>query len=282
MGYWDMYNMNNYFMNFGFNYPSLNSAYSYFSGLMCGPIGSLFMMLNANQGMESYNFDTNSIFGFSKSSSENVSENMFMNGNSYIPTLPFYNYGFQSNNYSISDSFNGLYSFGSLLTPDLSTSSMSKTSSSSSRRKTSSGRKDFGSMSKSEAIRAAKNNSNLEHLGGGKGWSVSDSSFVNDIPYAKKGMSKFLTKLSAQIGETLVVTSALGTANSPHSKNGGHYDASNPKLDFGGGLTNSEANSLAGKLENTGYFSHILVEEHGDGTAHVDVKVKSSVLNSYA
>lgn len=138
----------------------------------------------------------------------------------------------------------------------------------------------FASLSKSEAINAAETNPNLEKLSGGNGWSISSSSFTNDIPYARKGMNAFLTKLSSQIGENLVVTSALGTATSPHAKNGGHYDETNPKLDFGGGMSESEAYLLKAKLDGTGYFSRVEVEVDG-ATAHLDVKVKESELAKY-
>ena len=138
----------------------------------------------------------------------------------------------------------------------------------------------FATMSKSEAVNAAEANPNLEKLSGGNGWRISSNSFVNDIPYARKGMNAFLTKLSSQIGENLVVTSALGTATSPHSKNGGHYDETNPKLDFGGGMSESEAYLLKAKLDGTGYFSRVEVEVDGT-TAHLDVKVKENELAKY-
>ena len=137
----------------------------------------------------------------------------------------------------------------------------------------------FSTMTKTEAIRAAEASSYLEKLTAGNGWSVSSASFTNDIPYARKGMGSFLTRLSKEIGENLVVTSALGTATSPHAKDGGHYDETNPKLDFGGGLTIAAAHSLKSKLDNTGYFSRVEVEVDGN-TAHLDVKVKESALQA--
>ena len=107
--------------------------------------------------------------------------------------------------------------------------------------------------------------------------------FCNDIPYAKKGTGALLTKISDEIGEELIVTSALGTKTSPHSKGNSscsHYNEKNPKLDFGGGLNHSEATSLANKLKNTGYFSRVAVEANGDGNYHLDVQIKDSAYNS--
>lgn len=138
----------------------------------------------------------------------------------------------------------------------------------------------FASMSRSEALKAAQNNPNLEKLSGGIGWSISSASFTNDIPYAKKGTSDILARVSKQIGEDLVITSALGTKNSPHVKTSSsesHYNEENPKLDIGGGLSHTQAESLRSKLLNTGYFSRVEVEKHGD-TAHLDVQIKDSAF----
>ena len=88
-----------------------------------------------------------------------------------------------------------------------------------------------------------------------------------------------LSKISAEIGEDLVVTSALGTKTSPHAKGSSscsHYNENNPKLDFGGGLNQSEANRLANKLRGTNYFSRVAVEANGDGNYHLDVQIKDS------
>ena len=138
----------------------------------------------------------------------------------------------------------------------------------------------FASMTRSEALEAARNNPNLEHLSGGTGWSISSASFTNDIPYARKGTSDILARVSKQIGEDLVITSALGTKNSPHAKTSSsesHYNEENPKLDIGGGLSHTQAESLRSKLLNTGYFSRVEVEKHGD-TAHLDVQIKDSAF----
>ena len=92
----------------------------------------------------------------------------------------------------------------------------------------------------------------------------------------------FLDNLTTELDIDLTVTSALGTENSPHEKVGGHYNDKNPKLDFGGGLTVTEANEIKNKLDTTNYFESVIVEEHGDGTAHIDVKIKDEALKNYA
>lgn len=141
----------------------------------------------------------------------------------------------------------------------------------------------YANLSRSEALIKAKNDSNLELLTNGNGWSISSGCFTNDIPYAKKGTGALLSKISAEIGEDLVVTSALGTKTSPHAKGNSdcsHYNDKNPKLDFGGGLNYTEATSLANKLRNTNYFSRVVVEANGDGNYHLDVQIKDGAYNS--
>ena len=138
----------------------------------------------------------------------------------------------------------------------------------------------YATLSRSEALTRAQNDSNLERLRGGARWTISNASFKNDIPFAMKGVNNFLDRLTSEIGENLTVTSALGTKNSPHARNAGHYDPINPKLDFGGGLSYSEANRIASKLRNTGYFSNVLVKTHGN-TAHIDVKIKESAIRDF-
>ena len=102
-------------------------------------------------------------------------------------------------------------------------------------------------------------------------------------------MNNFLDHLASKIGKKLAennikltVTSALGTAKSGHDKNAGHYDPVNPKLDFGGGMSESQARALESALLSTGYFSHIHFEEHKGGGAHLDVRVKENVLDRFA
>ena len=70
--------------------------------------------------------------------------------------------------------------------------------------------------------------------------------------------------------------------NSPHVKNSGycsHYNDKNPKLDIGNCRTESEAKALKTKLDQTGYFSHILAENVG-GVWHLDVQIKDSAYSS--
>ena len=137
----------------------------------------------------------------------------------------------------------------------------------------------YASLRREDALKKAKADSNLEELSQGEGWSISKASFINDIPYARKGTGELLTKVCKNARVTLTVTSALGTANSPHDKNitgaESHYNELNPKLDLGGGLTAKEAQELKSKLEKTGCFSRIVVESDGE-TSHLDVQFKDS------
>ncbi len=138
----------------------------------------------------------------------------------------------------------------------------------------------YAEMSREAALKAAAADANLEKLSGGNGWSVSDTSFANDIPYAKKGTGAVLEKAASMTGETLVVTSALGTETSPHAKGSSsesHYNSSNPKLDLGGGLSIAQAEQLKVKLDGTGLFSRVVVESDGD-TAHLDVQIADSAF----
>jgi len=170
-------------------------------------------------------------------------------------------------------------SWGSFSSPVMDTfeSSTSKTKTF---KKTSVTLSDYAKMNKLDAERNAQKDPNLEKLKGGNNWSISYASFRNDIPYAGSGVNNFLDHLTFKIGERLVVTSALGSATSPHAKNGGHYDSLNPKLDFGGGLTSTEAYRLKTKLVNTGYFARVEVESDG-ATCHLDVKIKDNVLAEF-
>ncbi len=141
---------------------------------------------------------------------------------------------------------------------------------------------DYKTLSRSSALDKAKNDPNLEKLTGGANWKISEASFKNDIPYAGKGINKFLNKLTEELNINLTITSALGTASSPHAKNGSHYDGKNPKLDFGGGLSEEMAKELVEKLNKTDYFEYAKKEDHGDGTSHLDVKIKDSTLKKFA
>ena len=75
----------------------------------------------------------------------------------------------------------------------------------------------------------------------------------------------------------ITITSALGTKTSPHDKNceHSHYDANNPKLDFGGGLTKEQAENLSEALMSTGKFEFATPESDGT-TWHLDVKIRDS------
>lgn len=140
----------------------------------------------------------------------------------------------------------------------------------------------YANMNRLEALKKAEKDPKLEKLTGGNGWSISEASFINDIPYAKKGTGLVLAKAARLTGENLVVTSALGTKDSPHAKNSGsasHYNSDNPKLDLGGGLSPEQANSLKAKLDSTGLFSRIMVESDG-ATAHLDVQIADSAFKS--
>ncbi len=140
----------------------------------------------------------------------------------------------------------------------------------------------YSTMSRDAALKAAAADSALERLSGGKGWSISDASFINDIPYARKGTGAILEKVSDMIGEDIVVTSALGTKTSPHVKSessASHYNRENPKLDLGGGLTLAQAQELKTKLDKTGMFALVEVESDGS-TAHLDVQIAESAFKS--
>ena len=69
----------------------------------------------------------------------------------------------------------------------------------------------YSKMNREKALKKARNDSRLEELKGGDGWSVSKESFITDIPFAKKFTGKILSIVSKIIGEHITVTSALGT-----------------------------------------------------------------------
>ena len=139
---------------------------------------------------------------------------------------------------------------------------------------------DYADLTREKAIAKAKKDPNLEELKtttskNGHRVIISDSSFINDIPFARKGTMGKLLAAADKIGRDITVTSALGTLSSPHSgakSNIGHYDPLNPKLDFGGGLSQQEAERLKTDLLTTGYFASINVESDG-ATSHLDVKL---------
>lgn len=135
----------------------------------------------------------------------------------------------------------------------------------------------YSKMNRTKAINRAKNDTRLEELKGGKGWSISNDSFITDIPFAKKCTGKILSIVSDIIGEHITVTSALGTGGSkgrktPHKVSNNyctHHNAENPKLDI---KTNGHAAKLRKKLIATGLFSRVSVEPD-----HLDIQIKAEV-----
>ena len=151
----------------------------------------------------------------------------------------------------------------------------------------------YANMSRAEALTAAKKDSNLENLedlANGKKWTLNSASFPNDIPYAKKGTAKLLDKVYEAIDKynkehscniKLVVTSALGTTSSKHTRKRdkiSHYNELNPKLDFGGGLSEQDAKALEKILNDTGLFCHVYRHEGSDN--HLDVQFSDEAYKS--
>lgn len=151
---------------------------------------------------------------------------------------------------------------------------------------------NYGKLTRADALEKAKNDPNLEKLvttTSSKGHKVIISSvdFENDIPYAKKGTMEILLKVADKIGKDITITSALGTSSSPHEGKDdqtGHYNPTNPKLDFGGGLNTAEAEELETALENTGYFEFVNPEANKDGTGywHLDLKINEDAYSALA
>lgn len=135
----------------------------------------------------------------------------------------------------------------------------------------------YSKMERNLALQKAKNDSRLEKLDGGKGWSVAKDSFITDIPYARKFTGKILSIVSSLIGEHITVTSALGTGGekgrkTPHKVSKSyctHHNAENPKLDI---RTNGNPAKLRKKLIGTGLFSRVSVEPD-----HIDLQIKHEV-----
>lgn len=219
----------------------------------------------------------------------------------YIPYFPLFN--FNTNNYfSLGNSSYNAYDFSFATSSSYVGSGETKFGSLTSARKQSTPRtqyqsglgrgsrgkycgkgSEYGSMSKNSALQKASNDSRLEFIGnGGKGWSISDASFRNDIKYATSGTSSVLDGVVAEIRKTdpnfsLLVTSALGTASSPHSKNAGHYNVESVKLDFGGGMSKAQATKVASQLRETGKFDFADPECDG-ATWHIDAQIKKEFL----
>ena len=139
----------------------------------------------------------------------------------------------------------------------------------------------YSTISRERALERARNDSRLEELKGGDGWSISSDSFVTDIPYARKHTGEILSFVSSLIGEEIIVTSALGTAGTrnrrtPHvvSRNYcTHHNAENPKLDI---KHNGHPSRLKYKLSCTGLFSRISIE-----STHLDIQIKPEVYYAF-
>jgi hypothetical protein len=139
----------------------------------------------------------------------------------------------------------------------------------------------YSKLTREKALVKAKNDSRLERLDGGDGWSISENSFVTDIPYARKFTGAILSFVSSLIGENIVVTSALGTRGTkgkrtPHKISENyctHHNAENPKLDI---RTNGNSKKLRKKLIATGLFSRVSAEPD-----HLDVQIKNEVYLAF-
>lgn len=148
---------------------------------------------------------------------------------------------------------------------------------------------NYRNLTREEALNAAKNDPSLERLvttvsKNGHKVIISEASFVNDIPYAKKGTMDVLLAAADKIGRDLTITSALGCKTSPHSgtfTGNSHYNPTNPKIDFGGGLSPDEASRLEAELESTGLFNFVTREIDGK-TAHLDAQIALSSYEAYA
>ena len=139
----------------------------------------------------------------------------------------------------------------------------------------------YSKMTRTQALKRAKNDSRLEKLSGGNGWSIAEKCFITDIPYARKHTGEILSFVSSLIGENIVVTSALGTAGTnktrtPHKISQSyctHHNAENPKLDI---KTNGNSYGLRKKLIATGLFSRVSVEPD-----HLDIQIKNEVYLAF-
>lgn len=149
---------------------------------------------------------------------------------------------------------------------------------------------DYRSLTRAEALNAAKKDPNLERLmttTSEKGYTVTVNepiNFINDIPYARKGAMDVILAAADKIECNLEITSALGSKLSPHagtSTGNSHYNPLNPKIDFGGQLSHKAAENLKQELDSTGLFEFVKIEYDGD-TAHLDTKIKLSAYKEYA
>lgn len=145
----------------------------------------------------------------------------------------------------------------------------------------------YAGLERMDAMGQAAADPRLEGIGGGgTNWSCSSASFTNDITYATRGTSRLLDAVVAEIRKTypnfkLVVTSALGTASSPHDKTivNSHYNPENVKLDFSRHTWEGEPEDFADALMATGYFQFAVAEYHKDGSGwHIDAMFKPEML----
>ena len=141
----------------------------------------------------------------------------------------------------------------------------------------------YAKASKAEAEAMAKKSPHLERINNaGKHWHLGGT-FKNDIPYAMKGINELMDyvgkHVESRIGESLVVTSALGTKTSPHTKRGNntHYNPTNPKIDLGNAWSKSRCEKVAKELISTGLFDFVNVEKNrGSSTYHIDMRFKDN------
>lgn len=259
----NMYNFNNTFNPYSFNFPSFFN----FSYQPNYNFQSFFGMTNFNTLAKTENCGYN--YSFNSPQINNFNYNTPLQ-NSWNTSTNFSNYDANFRNL-----FNS-YTYTPNTTSTSTTSARTTSTKSSITKTLSSGLKidtSYSNLFKSDALRKAQNDARLEELKGGNGWRLAGT-FETDIPFAKKGTSRILDIVSKEIGEDLVITSALGTKgtsnkNSPHTVGGysSHHNAENPKLDID---VNNRADGerLKAKLLATGYFSHIANE--GD---HLDVQI---------
>lgn len=242
-------------------------------------------------------FGYNSSFGISNNSyysfgSYGYTKPVLFNFGGYNKTYtPTYSFRLPSisTNYKFTDSYSDYSSFAppsdAFSSTSVSSRKLGSLTASNKRQVTSYSGKtsEYAGLSRNIALSKARQDSRLEYIGdGGYGWSISSGSFRNDITFASRGTSKLLDDVVREIRRkdpnfTLLVTSALGTANSPHAKKAGHYNTDNVKLDFGGGMSKAQASKVAAQLKSTGKFAFANIECDGQ-TWHIDAQFKKELL----
>ena len=227
-------------------------------------------------------FNTNVTTGWTMPAIFNFDLPVFTNWT--MPSFNFLNFDFNNFNFpqftfNTTPNFQFNFDSGSLNSPKFNFTASNINKTNFTFKKAVSGNVDnsYLTLTKSAAYQKALSDTNLEKLSGGKNWEVAESSFITDIPFAKKGTGAILDKVGGLIGEKLVITSALGTgeANNPHAKGGyaSHHNAENPKLDI---RINGNGQELAQKLRNTGYFSRVSIESD-----HLDVQIDPEKFKSF-